>query len=94
MTDLGEVPTATQEVADKSQFSHLRSFIAGGVGGVALVAVGHPPDTIKARPQSLPSGQQRRCPFFPFKADVDLSFYRSVFSCRSISLASLQNILV
>ncbi|EGD81452.1 hypothetical protein PTSG_02171 [Salpingoeca rosetta] len=31
----------------------LRSFIAGGVGGVALVIVGHPLDTIKVRLQNM-----------------------------------------
>ena len=32
---------------DAKQPSHLRSFIAGGFGGTALVLVGHPLDTIK-----------------------------------------------
>lgn len=34
--------------------SALKSFISGGVGGVALVGVGHPLDTIKVRVQTMP----------------------------------------
>eukprot|EP00049_Salpingoeca_infusionum_P018874 m.359142 g.359142 ORF g.359142 m.359142 type:complete len:298 (+) comp18437_c0_seq1:306-1199(+) len=43
----------TQAVA--KQPSHLKSFIAGGVGGVCLIIVGHPLDTIKVRMQNNPA---------------------------------------
>ncbi len=35
----------------------LKSFIAGGVGGVCLVSVGHPFDTIKVRVQTSTSNE-------------------------------------
>eukprot|EP00054_Salpingoeca_dolichothecata_P033264 m.267243 g.267243 ORF g.267243 m.267243 type:complete len:296 (+) comp32667_c0_seq1:139-1026(+) len=39
-------------MADKKEMSLLKSFIAGGVGGVCLVGVGHPFDLVKVRYQS------------------------------------------
>lgn len=33
-----------------------KSFTAGGLGGIALVFVGHPLDTIKVRMQAAPMG--------------------------------------
>jgi len=39
---------------EKKSPSLLKSFIAGGVGGMALVASGHPLDTIKVRLQTQP----------------------------------------
>ncbi|EDQ91806.1 uncharacterized protein MONBRDRAFT_17649 [Monosiga brevicollis MX1] len=38
------------------QPSHLRSFIAGGIGGTALVVVGHPFDTVKVKIQTMTPG--------------------------------------
>ena len=36
------------------RYSNTKNFIAGGVGGVVVVALGHPFDTIKVRP-AVPS---------------------------------------
>eukprot|EP00045_Choanoeca_perplexa_P004167 m.35932 g.35932 ORF g.35932 m.35932 type:complete len:304 (+) comp12430_c0_seq3:84-995(+) len=44
--------TEAEEHAPK-QPGHLQSFIAGGVGGSALVIVGHPLDTIKVKIQTM-----------------------------------------
>lgn len=46
-----EVVTAT-----KSTLSGLRSFAAGGVGGVCAVIVGHPFDLVKVRLQTAEKG--------------------------------------
>ena len=44
------------DVAKKSTLSGLRSFVAGGVGGVCAVVVGHPFDLIKVRLQTAEKG--------------------------------------
>ena len=44
---------ATREVTYKEP-SFLKSFIAGGMGGVAFLCVGHPLDTIKVAIMSRP----------------------------------------
>ena len=44
--------TETVEPVAPKQPGALKSFIAGGVGGVCLVVVGHPLDTIKVRIQT------------------------------------------
>ncbi|KAI9882365.1 MAG: hypothetical protein M1823_005888 [Watsoniomyces obsoletus] len=44
------------KAAAKSTLSGLRSFIAGGVGGVCAVVVGHPFDLIKVRMQTAEKG--------------------------------------
>ena len=38
---------AAESVTYYKEPSFLRSFIAGGMGGVALLCVGHPLDTVK-----------------------------------------------
>ncbi len=38
---------------EKKQPSLFKSFIAGGAGGICLVLVGHPLDTIKVRIQTM-----------------------------------------
>lgn len=40
-------------MAEQQQPSLLKSFVAGGVGGMSLVLVGHPFDTIKVRVQTM-----------------------------------------
>jgi solute carrier family 25 carnitine/acylcarnitine transporter 20/29 len=45
-------PLATEEVKSK-QPSSLKSFLCGGVGGICLLLVGHPFDTIKVRLQTM-----------------------------------------
>ena len=42
--------------ATKSGLSWLRSFAAGGVGGVCAVVVGHPFDLVKVRMQTAEKG--------------------------------------
>jgi solute carrier family 25 carnitine/acylcarnitine transporter 20/29 len=55
------VPTAADveaeaKAAAKSTLSGLRSFVAGGVGGLCAVVVGHPFDLIKVRMQTAEKG--------------------------------------
>lgn len=50
-----EVKVEVKAVA-KSTFSGLRSFVAGGVGGVCAVVVGHPFDLLKVRLQTAEKG--------------------------------------
>ena len=46
-TDVVEIEGNVEHPVKKSPPSALKSFLAGGVGGVCLVASGHPLDTIK-----------------------------------------------
>ena len=46
-------------VATKSTLSGLRSLVAGGVGGVCAVVVGHPFDLVKVRLQTAEKGVYR-----------------------------------
>ena len=55
----GKPPEEIREdvvVAAKKSFSSLRDFIAGGVGGVCAVIVGHPFDLVKVRLQTAEKG--------------------------------------
>lgn len=59
-------PTNPQEVADEIKttdakpvnqtLAQIRSFVAGGVGGVCAVVVGHPFDLVKVRLQTAEKG--------------------------------------
>jgi len=44
------------KAASKSSLQSLRSLVAGGVGGVCAVVVGHPFDLIKVRMQTAEKG--------------------------------------
>ena len=44
------------EAVAKSSLSGLKSFVAGGVGGVCAVVIGHPFDLIKVRLQTAEKG--------------------------------------
>lgn len=43
-------------VATKKSFQSLRDFVAGGVGGIFAVIVGHPFDLVKVRLQTADKG--------------------------------------
>ncbi|XP_003341753.1 mitochondrial carnitine/acylcarnitine carrier protein isoform X1 [Monodelphis domestica] len=47
-----------RELEEKAPISPLKNFLAGGFGGMCLVFVGHPLDTVKVRLQTQPKGQQ------------------------------------
>ncbi|KAL8868685.1 MAG: hypothetical protein Q9174_004827, partial [Haloplaca sp. 1 TL-2023] len=51
-----EVATEVAETTKSSLTSGLRSFGAGGVGGVCAVLVGHPFDLVKVRLQTAEKG--------------------------------------
>ncbi|KAF7193652.1 Mitochondrial carnitine carrier [Pseudocercospora fuligena] len=57
-----KVPTSTTELKEvaeetaKKSFQSLRDFVAGGVGGVCAVVVGHPFDLVKVRLQTAEKG--------------------------------------
>ncbi|KAL8689469.1 MAG: hypothetical protein Q9218_004862, partial [Villophora microphyllina] len=51
-----EVTTEVVETTKSSLSSGLRSFAAGGVGGVCAVVVGHPFDLVKVRLQTAEKG--------------------------------------
>lgn len=42
----------------------LKNFLAGGAGGACLVLIGHPPDTIKVRLQTMPRPKQGEKPLY------------------------------
>lgn len=56
------IPKSTEELkenveaAAKKSFQSLRDFVAGGVGGVCAVVVGHPFDLVKVRLQTAEKG--------------------------------------
>lgn len=56
------IPKSTDELkenveeAAKKSFQSLRDFVAGGVGGVCAVVVGHPFDLVKVRLQTAEKG--------------------------------------
>lgn len=54
-TSKAEVKEVAEETAKKS-FQSLRDFVAGGVGGVCAVVVGHPFDLVKVRLQTAEKG--------------------------------------
>lgn len=56
--DLPSTEELKEEVkaASKSSLQSLRSLVAGGVGGVCAVVVGHPFDLVKVRMQTAEKG--------------------------------------
>jgi hypothetical protein len=52
-TRYGKILTFSSLHRETKQPDLLKQFIAGGVGGVCLVLVGHPLDTIKVRIQTM-----------------------------------------
>lgn len=60
MSDAAEIDEATashiQAPAENPLVGQLKSFAAGGFGGICAVAVGHPFDLIKVRLQTAPAG--------------------------------------
>jgi len=49
--------------------NYVENFIAGGVGGICAVSVGHPFDTIKVRLQTMPKPAPGQPPLFSGAAD-------------------------
>lgn len=49
-------PKAEAKEAAKSTLQSLRSFVAGGAGGICAVVVGHPFDLVKVRLQTADKG--------------------------------------
>ncbi|CAF0737447.1 unnamed protein product [Adineta steineri] len=79
-------------MSDDSQSQNVdpfKNFIAGGVGGACLVIIGHPPDTIKVRLQTMPHPKKGEKPIYDgaidcvkktVKKEGFLSLYRGVGS--------------
>lgn len=57
--DLG--PMADEKKPSKPPVSPFKNFFAGGFGGVCLVFVGHPLDTIKVRGRARAGDYKARC---------------------------------
>lgn len=51
-------------MSEKQRSSPIKNFLAGGFGGVCLVACGHPLDTIKVRLQTMPQPQMGQSPLY------------------------------
>jgi len=51
-------------MTEEQRSSPLKNFLAGGFGGVCLVAAGHPLDTIKVRLQTMPKPEPGKPPQF------------------------------
>jgi solute carrier family 25 carnitine/acylcarnitine transporter 20/29 len=61
--------TSSDSEPSKKNVDPFKDFIAGGVGGVFLVIIGHPPDTIKVRLQTMPRPKQGEVPLY--KGTID-----------------------
>ncbi len=62
----------------------IKNLIAGGVGGVCIVLVGHPLDTIKVRLQTQPKVGPGESPLFTGTVDCAMKTIRnevSLFTC-------------
>ncbi|KAH8273594.1 hypothetical protein KR018_002669 [Drosophila ironensis] len=77
----------TETSAQASKANPVKSFIAGGFGGMCNVIVGHPLDTIKVRLQTMPlpqPGQRVRykgvvdCAVQTFRSEGFRGFYRGI----------------
>ncbi|CAF1494174.1 unnamed protein product [Adineta ricciae] len=75
--------------SDNKNVDPLKNFVAGGVGGICLVLIGHPPDTIKVRLQTMPEPKKGEKPLYngamdcvkkTVKKEGFLSLYRGVGS--------------
>ena len=56
---------ASEEKSKKGRkVSPIKEFIAGGFGGICLVATGHPLDTIKVRLQTMPKPAPGQAPMY------------------------------
>lgn len=55
-TDSGAAAAAPKTAPKSEAMSQLRSFVAGGFGGVCAVVVGHPFDLVKVRLQTAERG--------------------------------------
>jgi solute carrier family 25 carnitine/acylcarnitine transporter 20/29 len=51
-----EVAKDVKKAAANSTLAQVRSFVAGGVGGICAVVVGHPFDLVKVRMQTAEKG--------------------------------------
>lgn len=54
----------SDDQSEKKKVDPLKNFLAGGVGGACLVFIGHPPDTIKVRLQTMPRPKQGEQPMY------------------------------
>ena len=57
---MGEV----EKTKTARKVSPLKEFVAGGFGGICLVATGHPLDTIKVRLQTMPKPAPGQSPMY------------------------------
>ncbi|CAF0938033.1 unnamed protein product [Rotaria sordida] len=78
-----------QSESGKKKIDPIKNFFAGGAGGACLVIIGHPPDTIKVRLQTMPRPKKGEKPIYTgvfdcvkksVKNEGFLSLYRGVGS--------------
>ncbi len=69
--------TASSSSAERQAPGALNNLIAGGVGGVCIVLVGHPLDTIKVRLQTQPKVGPGESPLFSGTLDCALKTVRN-----------------
>ncbi|CAF0859820.1 unnamed protein product [Rotaria sp. Silwood1] len=81
--------SARKSESGKKEIDPIKNFFAGGVGGACLVIIGHPPDTIKVRLQTMPKPKKGEKPIYTgafdcvkktVKKEGFLSLYRGVGS--------------
>ncbi|CAF3264169.1 unnamed protein product [Rotaria sp. Silwood2] len=53
-----------QPESGRKKIDPIKNFFAGGAGGACLVTIGHPPDTIKVRLQTMPNPKKGEKPIY------------------------------
>ncbi len=59
----------SDDQSERKNVDPFKNLIAGGVGGACLVIIGHPPDTIKVRLQTMP--QQKKGEKAMYEGTID-----------------------
>jgi hypothetical protein len=54
----------SNDESESKKVDPFKNFLAGGVGGACLVIIGHPPDTIKVRLQTMPEPNNGEKPMY------------------------------
>jgi solute carrier family 25 carnitine/acylcarnitine transporter 20/29 len=54
----------SDDESENKKIDPFKNFLAGGVGGVCLIIIGHPPDTIKVRLQTMPKPKKEEKPMY------------------------------
>ena len=74
--------------SQKKKIDPLKNFLAGGVGGICVVFIGHPPDTIKVRLQTMPKPNNGEKPIYTGAIDCVKKMVQKEVCCSSCCLSN------